>query len=101
MFLASLLYRLRGWLACGHQCADWPSVWQLGGKNLSPSYSHMVAGYRQTSKIVVTSISNSGDNVSARILAYETTGAVQTYALSYLVSGGVIVAGQSTLLGTR
>jgi hypothetical protein len=48
---------------------------------------------------VVTSLQVSGAAVAVRILAYETTGAVQSYALSYLISGGVIVTGQSTLLG--
>ncbi|HUZ52553.1 MAG TPA: hypothetical protein VMU94_08480 [Streptosporangiaceae bacterium] len=79
---------------------DWPTVWQLGGKNLGQTYAQMIAGYRQTSKIVITRLTASGDAVSVRVLAYETTGAVQTYALSYLVSGGAITTGQSTLIGT-
>ena len=78
---------------------DWPLVWQLGGKNLGETYRQMVAGYRLTSRDVVTSLQVSGAAVAVRILAYETTGAVQSYALSYLISGGVIVTGQSTLLG--
>ena len=43
---------------------DWPQVWQLGGKNLGTSYSQMIAGYQKTSKIVVTTLTASGQNVS-------------------------------------
>jgi hypothetical protein len=76
-------------------------VWQLGGKNLGETYNSMVAGFRDTSHDVLTSLIAHGGSVSARIRAYETTGAVQTYALSYTVAGGVITSGQQTLLGTR
>ena len=80
---------------------DWQSVWQLGGKNLGQTYDSMVAGFRDTRRDVLTSLTAHGNSVSARIRAYETTGAVQTYALSYTVAGGVITSGQQTLLGTR
>ena len=80
---------------------NWRRVWQLGGKNLGQTYNSMVAGFRDTSHDVLTSLSVHGDSVSARIRAYETTGAVQTYALSYTVADGVITSGQQTLLGTR
>jgi hypothetical protein len=39
--------------------------------------------------------------VNALISAYETTGAVQTIALSYTVHAGIITQGQQTLLATR
>jgi len=65
-----------------------PQVWQLGGRNLGQSYGEMVAGCRLTGRVVVTSLQVSGDAVSARVLADETTGAVQTCSRSYLVSGG-------------
>ena len=38
--------------------------------------------------------------VIVRVHAHESTGAVQTYQLSYLVSGGTIIAGQQTLVRT-
>jgi hypothetical protein len=44
---------------------------------------------------VVESIKVSGDSVSARVLAYETTGAVQTYNFSFTVHSGKITAGRS------
>ncbi len=79
---------------------DWPVVWRLGGDNLGPTYSQMVNGYRLTSKDVITSLVTNGSDVSATILAYETTGPVQTYNLQYVVSDGVIVSGSQTLTGT-
>jgi len=80
---------------------DWRLVWRLGGKNLGGSYPSMVAGFRHTGHDVLTSLTANGDTVSARIRAYETTGAVQTYALSYVVQHGLITSGQQTLLSTR
>lgn len=77
---------------------DWPRVWQLGGKNFSPSYAQMVAGYRSTVRDVITSVTVFGDTVTARFLAYQTTGAVQTYLVRYVVTDGVIVAAHATLL---
>ena len=79
---------------------DWRRVWNLGGKNLGQTYRQMIAGYRYTSKVVITAIKVRAGAVTVRVLAYETTGAVQTYQLSYLVSGGTIIAGQETLLRT-
>jgi hypothetical protein len=80
---------------------DWPRVWQLGGKNLGESYTSMVAGFGLTSHDVLTSLASTGNLVTARIRAYETTGAVQTYALNYTVRDGVITAGQQTLLSSQ
>jgi hypothetical protein len=80
---------------------DWQKVWHLGGKNLGETYGAMVAGFRETNHDVLNRITSHGDTVNARITAYETTGAVQTYALSYTVRGGLITAGRQTLLATR
>lgn len=79
---------------------DWPRVWQLGGKNLGPSYSQMIAGYQDTKEVVIITMTVRGEVVSVRVRAPETTGPVQTYLLRYVVSGGTIIAGQQTLLGT-
>ena len=77
---------------------DWRKVWQLGGKNLGQTYTSMVTGFRDTSHDVLISLTTAGDSVSARIRAYETTGTVQTYALTYTVSDGVIISGRQKLL---
>jgi serine/threonine protein kinase len=80
---------------------DWHQVWQLGGKNLGSSYASMVAGFKHTSRDVLTSLTTRGDTVTAYITAYETTGAHQTYALSYVVKHGVITSGHQKLLSPQ
>ena len=77
---------------------DWRKVWRVGGKNLGQTYDKMVAGFSKTSHDVLTGLTVHGNSVSAQIQAYETNGAVQTYAVSYTVAHGVITAGQQTLL---
>jgi hypothetical protein len=80
---------------------DWQTVWQLGGKNLGESREKLVAGFQHTRRDAIISIASHGDMVNALISAYETTGAVQTIALSYTVHAGIITQGQQTLLATR
>ena len=77
---------------------NWPRVWRLGGKNLGKPYRTMVAGFRLTEHDVVMRIVSHGDVVNVRILAYETTGPVQTIALSYTVRRGIITQGTQTVL---
>lgn len=77
---------------------DWRKVWQLGGKNLSPSYATMVAGFQETSRDEIMRITASGDSVTVRLRAYETTGRVQVYIDRYTVSGSVIANGHQTLI---
>jgi serine/threonine protein kinase len=79
---------------------QWHKVWNLGGRNLSPSYPAMVAGYRLTAHDELTAVRVHGDIVDANLSARETTGVVQHYRMHYVVRDGVIVAGHATLLGT-
>jgi hypothetical protein len=79
---------------------QWHRVWDLGGRNLSPSYQAMVAGYRLTAHDKLTAITVRGGTVAANLSARETTGVVQHYRMHYVVRNGVIVAGHATLLGT-
>jgi uncharacterized protein YbjT (DUF2867 family) len=79
---------------------NWHRVWRFGGKNLDASYSQMVAGYRRTKHVVIQSLTVNRPTVTVYSKAPETTGAVQTYLLTYKVRGGVIVAGSQTLLTT-
>ncbi len=80
---------------------DWSKVLQLGGKNLSRSRATMINGFQHTSLDVITHIAADGNEVSVRILAYESTGgAVQAYALNYIVGGSVISSGNETLIAT-
>ena len=78
----------------------WHRVWDLGGRNLSPSYQAMVAGYRLTAHDKLTAVTVHGGTVDANLSARETTGVVQHYRMHYVVRDGVIVAGRATLLGT-
>jgi hypothetical protein len=79
---------------------QWHRVWDLGGRNLSPSYQAMVAGYRLTAHDKLTSVTVHGGTVDANLSARESTGVVQHYRMHYVVRNGVIVAGHATLLGT-
>jgi serine/threonine protein kinase len=78
----------------------WHRVWDLGGRNLSPSYQAMVAGYRLTAHDKLTAVTVHGASVDANLSARETTGVVQRYRMHYVVRDGVIVAGHATLLST-
>ena len=81
---------------------DWPTVWRLWyhpEPGYGPSYHKMISGYRLTARDVVTSIKASGDTVAARVLAYETTGAIQSWDFHYKVHHGKITWGRSDLLG--
>jgi hypothetical protein len=83
---------------------DWPTLWNLWGHHGSrrgAGYREMIAGYRLTARDVVTSLKAQGNTVSARVLAYETTGTMQTYWFAYKVRAGKIVSGRSVLLATN
>ena len=79
---------------------NWRKVWNLGGKNFSHTYRGMIAGYRGTSRDVLTRIATHGNRVSVRFAAHHTNGVVETYRASYVVRNGVITAGHATLLRT-
>lgn len=79
---------------------NWHRVWALGGKNFGQSYRAMIAGYRFTAHDDVTSLRVRGDTVYVHLLARQTTGAVRSYQMRYVVHGGIITAGHATLLGT-
>jgi serine/threonine protein kinase len=68
----------------------WRKVWNLGGKNFSPTYGQMVAGYRSTARDVLTSIHAHGNIVTVRLKAHHTDGTVLTFRISYTVQDGVI-----------
>jgi restriction system protein len=83
---------------------DWPAVWRLWyhpEPGYGPGYSRMISGYRLTARDVVTSIKSAGATVTARVLAHETTGAVQSWDFRYQIHHGKIIWGRSDLLGTR
>jgi restriction system protein len=80
---------------------DWHTVWDLWYHPAGDSqgYRKMVfSGYRLTARDVVVRLKASGDSVSARVLAYETTGVIQTYDFSFRVHDGKIMWGRSVLV---
>ena len=78
----------------------WRKVWNLGGKNFSPTYGQMVAGYRSTAHDVLTSIHAHGNVVTVRLKAHHTDGTVLTFRISYTVQDGVITGAHSKRLRT-
>ena len=76
----------------------WRKVWNLGGKNFSPTYGQMVAGYRSTARDVLTSIHAHGNVVTVRLKAHHTDGTVLTFRISYTVKDGVITGAHSKRL---
>jgi hypothetical protein len=76
---------------------DWQRAWRLGGRNLSPSYHAMVAGFAGTAQDNVTITGTRGGTVSVLLVAVQTSGRARTYHGAYQVSGGVITAGRQAL----
>lgn len=77
---------------------NWSKVWQLGGKNLSPSRASMITGFQDTSRDVIMDMTAAGGAVAVRIDAYEKTGAMQIYMFHYTVAGGEISTGSRKLI---
>lgn len=83
---------------------DWPTLCRLWAHHdpcRGPRYRKTIAGYRLTARDVVTNLRARGDAVSGRLLAYETTGPVQTYTFSYTIKNGKITSGRSALVKTN
>jgi hypothetical protein len=76
---------------------DWPALWRLWrhrapGRGLA--YGEMIAGYRLTTRDVITSLHTPGDTVSAHVLAHETNGTVRACQFRYKVHADKITWGQ-------
>jgi len=80
---------------------DYQAAWQLGGSNVSggAGYSAWVAGYATTASISASTVQDSDGTVSVSITATQTNGGVKTYAGTYTVANGVIVAAHITQTG--
>jgi serine/threonine protein kinase len=65
-------------------------AWHLGGKNTGMTYVTFVLGFRQTDHDAVHVLSTSGKIVTARLVATQTNGTVQTYQGTYTISHGAI-----------
>jgi len=73
---------------------NYQAAWQLGGSNLSggSGYSTWAAGYATTASIDASTVQNSDGTVSVSITAKQNDGSVKTYAGTYTVANGAIVA---------
>jgi serine/threonine protein kinase len=67
-------------------------AWKLGGDDTKTSYPQFVAGYRGTRRDMVTILTWTGDQVTAKIAAFQANGAVKQYLGTYLVRSGVITS---------
>ncbi|MDR0346232.1 MAG: hypothetical protein LBI49_24555 [Nocardiopsaceae bacterium] len=76
---------------------DWQRAWQLGGKNLSPSYNAFVQGFAGTARDDVTITATRGGTVLVLLAAIQADGHARTYHGTYQVSNGAISRGQETL----
>lgn len=87
---------------------DWLSLWQLGGGNVVLAYQpdpgpltypEMVATFRHTVSVVITSLTSAGDTVSMRVSALDSAGVTQYYQLNLVIDGGRVVSGSQYYLG--
>ena len=71
---------------------DYTRAWKLGGDNTRTSYPHFVAGFDHTRRDVVTILTWTGDQVTAKIAAFQTDGSVMYFQGAYVVGNGVITS---------
>jgi serine/threonine protein kinase len=67
-------------------------AWALGGKNLGQNFTAFVAGLAQYSNIGITSLTGTGNTVTARAKEVGLDGATSVISLTYTVVNGVITA---------
>ncbi|WP_050502495.1 hypothetical protein [Streptomyces monomycini] len=71
---------------------DFRRAWDLGGKNLGGGYDAFVAGFADTARDTVHVVGVSGDMVTVTLEAAQRDGSVRTFAGTYTVRDGVVVA---------
>jgi protein kinase-like protein len=69
---------------------DYGAAWDLGGRNGPASYPEFVQGFSTTARDTLAIESVSGDVVTVRLSALQTSGAVMTFQGTYTVQNGVI-----------
>jgi hypothetical protein len=74
---------------------EYEAAWQLGGVNLSPSYSDFVSGYSDTAASEVTVTAVDGDTVYVNLAAsrYDGSGAYYTGSYTVDTAASVITSG--------
>lgn len=71
---------------------DYRRAWDLGGKNLGGSFSSFQSGFATTDEVFVTVVDVRGDTAAVTLDALQTDGTVRSFAGTYTVRAGVIVA---------
>ena len=71
---------------------DYARAWKLGGDNTRTSYPRFVAGFNHTQRDAVTILTWTGDQVTAKIAAFQTDGSVMYFQGAYVVDSGVITS---------
>ena len=71
---------------------DYGRAWKLGGDNTRTSYPQFVAGFSHTQRDTVTILTWTGDQVTAKIAAFQTDGSVRYFQGAYVVGNGVITS---------
>ncbi|MEV4863299.1 excalibur calcium-binding domain-containing protein [Streptomyces ossamyceticus] len=71
---------------------DYRRAWDLGGKNLSRSYTAFVDGFATTAHDTVHILNADSDTVSIRLEATQTDGSLRIFEGTYTVHRGTIVA---------
>jgi len=67
-------------------------AWKLGGDNTRTSYPQFVAGFDRTRRDAVTILTWTGDQVTAKIAAFQTDGSVMYFQGAYVVGNGIITS---------
>ena len=80
----------RYYAAISHR--EYRRAWTLGGDNTRTSYPDFVAGFGHTRRDVVTILTWTGDQVTAKIAAFQTDGSVMHFQGAYVVAAGVITS---------
>ena len=71
---------------------DYGRAWKLGGDNTRTSYPQFVAGFSHTRRDVVTILTWTSGQVTAKIAAFQTDGSVRYFQGAYVVGNGVITS---------
>lgn len=71
---------------------DFRTAWELGGRNLSSSYDAFVAGFDGLERDDLTVLGTSGSRVEIELDAVQTDGTTKSFAGTYTVRHGEIVA---------
>ncbi|MFF7641570.1 excalibur calcium-binding domain-containing protein [Streptomyces canus] len=82
---------VRGYFAAIN-AQDYQQAWDLGGKNLSDSYSAFVSGFATTAHDTLRILDTDNDTVSVKLEATQTDDSLRIFDGTYTVHDGTIVS---------